>query len=140
VIWHARVLWLLIALFTCRVLAQPVSLVTGAPWLPPFEAWQSGAVPYPLLLASQLAILAVFVPGTHAVSRGIVQLGRRGGILLLALGTMYFMGMVARLVLGLTTMRGHTWFDRPIPTFFHLVLASSVIVYGHVQYRYGKTP
>jgi hypothetical protein len=135
---HAPVLWLLLFLFALRVVAQPLSFVMNAPWLPPFEAWQSGAVPYPFLLASQMAILAVFVPGTRDLAGGVARLTRRTGILLLALGSTYFMGMVVRLTLGLTTMRGHSWFDRPIPTFFHLVLAVSVLVYGHFQYRYGK--
>ena len=135
---YARLLWVLLALFACRVIAQPLSLVLAAPWLPRFDAWQSGAVPYTLLLLSQIVILALFVPGTRAVSRGIAQFSRRIGIGLLALGTMYFVGMGVRFMLGMTAMRGHSWFDRPIPTFFHLVLAMSVMVYGHYQYRYAR--
>jgi hypothetical protein len=131
------VLWVLTGLFAFRVLAQPLSLVIRKSWLPGFDAWQSGAVPYPLLLASQIAILAVFAPGTRAVARGRAQLSRRAGLQLLAVGAIYFVSMLVRLTLGVTTMRGHTWFDRPIPTLFHLVLAASVLVYGHFQWRFG---
>jgi hypothetical protein len=135
---YARVLWLSLGLFALRVVAQPLSLVVRSHWLPAFDAWQSGAVPYWLLLLSQIAILAVFVPGTVAVARGTAQLRRRSGVLLFAVGTMYLMSMITRLALGMTAMRGHAWFDRPIPTSFHLVLATSVMVYARFQWRYGR--
>src|SRR5262245_19305883 len=46
----SRMLWVLLGLFTARVVAQPMAAVSGATWLPPFDAFQSGAVPYWLLL------------------------------------------------------------------------------------------
>jgi hypothetical protein len=50
--------WLFLALFAVRVVAQPLSLVVHSAVLPPFESWHSGALPYGLLVASQVAILA----------------------------------------------------------------------------------
>jgi hypothetical protein len=40
------------------MVAQPLSLVVHSAFLPPFESWHSGALPYGLLIASQVAILA----------------------------------------------------------------------------------
>jgi len=55
---YAAGLWLFLALFAVRVVAQPLSLVVHSAFLPPFESWHSGALPYGLLIASQVAILA----------------------------------------------------------------------------------
>ena len=101
---HGPWLWLLLAAFLLRVAAQPLALLAGWPWLPPFEAWQSGALPYPVLLASQVVLAAA---GLYAAV------------------------MVPRLVLGLTVYRGHWWLDAPLPTVFHLVLMTFLAVYGH---------
>jgi len=49
---------LFLALFAVPVVAQPLSLVVHSAFLPLFESWHSGALPYGLLIASQVAILA----------------------------------------------------------------------------------
>jgi len=38
--------------------SRSLSLVVHSAVLPPFESWHSGALPYGLLVASQVAILA----------------------------------------------------------------------------------
>lgn len=55
-------------------------------------------------------------------------------------GALYFLTMFARLVLGLTVYRGIRWFASYIPTVFHLVLASWLLLYGHYHYWYGSQP
>ena len=55
---YASGLWLLVLLFAFRVIAQPLALVVHHTLLPPFESWHSAALPYRVLLASQVAILA----------------------------------------------------------------------------------
>ena len=46
-----------------------------------------------------------------------------------------FTGMLGRLILGATIMKGQRWFASPVPTLFHLVLAADLIVYGHFHFR-----
>ena len=124
--------WLgaLTALFAVRVIAQPLARVLDVPWLPRFERWHSGALPYGALLAAQILILVAQVRTTLAFSRGAVSPNPRLGRGLLVAGVLYLASMVARLILGLTVLRGHRWFDVPLPTLFHFVLAAFVILVG----------
>jgi hypothetical protein len=134
---HARWLWLLLALFIARVVAQPIALLTSAPFLPPFESWHSGVLPYPALVAAQLLIIAWFAWTAWRFSNGNVTPSRRLGISMLAFGGIYFATMLVRLVLGLTILSTNRWFSSILPTMFHLVLASYLLVYGHFHFRYG---
>lgn len=129
--------WLLVALFAARVIAQPLSLVVSS--LPTFESWHSAALPYSLLLVSQLVILAALCWTTYRVSVGAVTPGRTFGAVVLFLGAVYFLVMIARLVLGLTILGGVRWFASPLPTVFHLVLASWLLLYGHLHWTRGLT-
>jgi uncharacterized protein len=133
---HARLLWCLLGLFVIRVIAQPLSLAVSQ--LPDFESWQSGVVPYPLLLATQVLIAAVFAILAASVSAATVNPRRGMGMLFLAVGATYFGAMLARLVLGATLLSNHHWFARPLPTTFHLVLAGFLLVYGHFHVRHGR--
>jgi hypothetical protein len=138
---YAPWLWLLAALFTLRVVAQPAALVIdngGNGLLPHFEAWHGGVLPYPLLLAAQLLILAWLVRQARHFLIGEVTPNRRVGIGALAFGTVYFVAMFLRVILGLTVLRGHRWFGAPLPALFHLVLASYVLLYGHFHARAPK--
>src|SRR6185503_1374051 len=58
---YAIVLWLFTALLVSRVLGQLIVAVRAPAWLPPMPQWQSGLVPYPLLLACQAVVLALMV-------------------------------------------------------------------------------
>jgi len=135
---YAIGLWLLLALFAFRVVAQPLSLVLHVAILPPFESWHSAALPYELLLAAQLLILAVFAWTAYRFTRGIVRPRRSMGTVALTVGTVYFLSMVARLILGFTVLRGERWFASPVPTIFHLVLASWVLLYGQFHRAHGE--
>jgi hypothetical protein len=132
---HGPWLWLLLAAFLLRVAAQPLALVAGGPWLPPFEAWQSGALPYPVLLASQV-LLAVWMGYAAAgVTTGRTRPDRAVGRRVAMAAAVYAAVMVPRLALGLTVARGHWWLDAPLPTVFHLVLMTFLAVYGHYHLR-----
>lgn len=134
---YAAGLWLLLFLFTFRVVAQPLALVVHSAVLPPFESWHSAALPYGVLLASQVAILLVLGWTAWRFTVGDVHPRRGAGTLALALGGVYFVTMVARLILGLTTLSHVRWFASPIPTAFHLVLATALLVFGRFHYIYG---
>jgi hypothetical protein len=129
-------LGLFTALFAFRVAAQLVQYASPTRFLPPFDAWQGGGLDYPLLLASQLFILAAMAWGTSAVYRR--ARGRRSvGRWLIVIGAVYFVSMSARLVLGLTVLSDLAWFAKPLPALFHMVLAGYVLTLGRYHSRRG---
>jgi hypothetical protein len=125
----------LLALFAIRVIAQPLSLLVQTPLLPPFASWYSGVVPYPLLLVAQIVILIVLTAGIRGTDRRAASWSRRTVVLFGVFGALYFVTMALRLVLGTTILQAHPWFGRTIPAFFHLVLASYVLVYADFHIR-----
>ena len=131
------VLWALTALFCLRVAGQPLAALVTVPVLPPFDAWHSGALPYPVLLATQLAIVVWLIRTTRAVSAGTVRWRRPLGRWLSAASCLYGAIMAGRLVLGATILHDVPWFARPVPTFFHLVLAAYLGIYGGLHLRHG---
>ena len=115
-------LWTLFALFACRVLGQLLVVAGLAPFLPPMDDWQSGLLPYPLLLASQIAILGVLATVCMQFSRNDGYFVRRRGWLatpLWTVGWIYFLGMIVRYAL----LRRDV-----IPVVFHIVLASFLLL------------
>ena len=128
---HVTLLWLLLACFCLRVVAQLVVAVTPLPFLPPFEAWHSGALPYPALVVWQIAIVALYAWMARGIAVGRTRPRPRLGGFLLVLGGVYLAFMVTRLVLGATLLSDSSWWRAPIPSLFHLVLAGFLIVAGH---------
>lgn len=128
---HGRWLWVTGALFALRVVAQPAARVSAWRVLPPFEAWQSGALPYGWLLATQIAILVWMTRTAWRVSRGSYPPVPARGRLVGGVAAVYGAVMLARLGLGATMFAGHWWLDAPLPTVFHLVIASYLGVYAH---------
>lgn len=53
-------MWLsiLLCLFICRVLAQLLQVTYPVSWLPEVQHWQGSSLPYPVLLASIVLVLA----------------------------------------------------------------------------------
>lgn len=131
-------MWLTGGAFAVRVVAQPAAALTGVPFLPSFESWQSGAAPYALLLAAQIAILAWMARTARRVGRGAERPSATRGRLIGGVAAAYCAVMLARLVLGLTRFAGHWWLDAPLPTVFHLVIASYLAVYAH--YHSANSP
>ena len=129
---------MLLALFLLRVLAQPLSLIIDTPLLPRFESWHSGVLPYPVLVAAQILIIAWFARTAWRFGKGEVVPRHRRGVFFLLFGSAYFLFMLARLLLGLTIMRDSRWFTSYLPTTFHLVLASWLLVYGQFHLKYGR--
>lgn len=123
---HCLALWGLTALFAFRVIAQPLALFM--PQLPAFDAWHGSVMPYPLLLAAQLLILALMIALNLACMRGRLAPRPRLARILNLLGWVYFSGMLVRLLVGQTLDPMPAWFDRPLPTLFHLVLATWLLL------------
>lgn len=132
---YAVVLSVLFALFCFRVLAQLLQLYTHVPFLPPFDAWQSGAVPYSGLLISQILIIAFYAWILRRFVTGQVRSSRRQGRLFFIVGLIYFSVMAIRLFIGLTGLSEHYWFHSYLPTLFHFVISGYLLVVGwfHLQ-------
>jgi hypothetical protein len=135
---YAPWLWLLLGLFTIRVVAQPIALRVDTPLLPRFESWYSGVLPYPLLVLTQGVIMLWLTRTAWMFSTGAIVPRPRFGIVMMVLGGIYFVAMVMRLLLGATILSHERWFASPVPTVFHLVLATYVLLYGHFHWRYGS--
>lgn len=123
-------LWLLTALFAFRVVAQPAALAFDR-LLPSFNSWDGGVLPYPVLLVTQLVILGWLARTAWRFSTGTVVPRRPIGRIALAFGGVYFSVMFLRLLLGATILSDVRWFASPLPAFFHLVLATYLLVYGY---------
>ena len=132
---HVVLLGLFTALFVLRVTAQLVQYATPTRFLPPHDAWQGSGLAYPLLLTSQLLILAAMAWGTDAVHRR-VRARKSVGRWLVVLGAVYLVSMSVRLVLGLTVLADIAWFAKPLPAVFHMVLAGYVLTLGHYHSRH----
>lgn len=133
--FHFWILLMLGSLFVLRVLAQLLQAIHPVGVLPAFDAWQGSATAYPVLLSTQIAIVAILAGvlwrvGTHSVSP------RRWKYrLCFASGGVYFTSMAFRFVAGLTVFSDVTWFSRIIPAFFHMVLATFLLTLGLYIYR-----
>ena len=98
--------------------------------------WYSGLLPYPLLLPSQLAILAVqavicvqFIRGR---GRLVVPRRRAVGHGLIALAVIYAASMIIRYGLTMTWYPERRWLGPgTIPSAFHVVLAGFIATVGH---------
>lgn len=134
---HLALLSILTAAFLCRVVAQLVQAWWPVDVLASFENWHSATLPYPILLAWQLAILAVQVWVIVTMSRNAHQPRQLVGQVLLVVGGLYFTFMLFRLVAGMTFLQHLPWFQVRLPTIFHLVLAAFLLVLAdfHLRYR-----
>jgi len=117
-------------LFALRVAGQAIQRWAPQPWLPEFGAFQGSNLSYPLLLATQLLILAAM--GFYALRP---PRGPRAGRILLWLGGLYMAGSITRIVVGLTVPSAPAWFSTWIPALFHLVLAGYVLALAHAARR-----
>jgi len=117
----------LAALFALRVMAQATQRWHVVPFLPPFDAFQGSALPYELLLSSQIAILVVMALMAWQVRADKIQ--RRAGVgrALAIAGWIYCSVMLIRLCIGFAASAAPGWFKVWIPGVFHLVLAAFVL-------------
>jgi len=128
----------LLLLFCLRVFSQLLQKFYPVGFLPPFQDWQSGAVPYWLLVAAQFLIISVCLIVILKISLGRVIPRSKTGKICLVLGAIYLMVMLFRLIVGLTIAPEHSWFGARIPTFFHTVLASFLVTVGLFHYQHGQ--
>ena len=130
-LFHARLLGLLALLFVGRVVVQLIQFLHPVEVLPRFEEWQSGALPYGVLVVLQLAIVAGQLRVVRAVRRGQRLLAQQWRRVISAFAVLYLAVMVFRLIAGLTFATSGGWLDARLPTIFHLVLAAFLLVWVH---------
>jgi hypothetical protein len=133
--WHAAGLSILLVLFVFRVAAQLVQSLWPTRLLPPFAAWQSGLVPYGILVAAQALIILVIALIIISMVRQRLRPRRKLGIALLALGAVYMLGAAFRLAAGMSFLSHLLFFRATLPSIFHIVLAGIVLTLGHVHFR-----
>ena len=128
---RAAALSTLLALFIGRVAGQLAVSLDAAPFLPPMEQWQSGLLPYRVLLASQLILIAVLATICRQFSRAAgFFVGRRPwlGTPLWIAGWIYAGGMVVRYAVSMALKPEERWTGDLIPVVFHIVLASFLLI------------
>ena len=127
---YRTLLAILTALFAFRVLMQPLVWKWPIKMLPSFDQWHSAALPYGVLLFLQLIILALMILGCFKIPNlGTNQIVSR---ILLALGWLYAVAMVSRLIIGLFELSPKLWFKGAVPTAFHFVLLSYIMILSYV--------
>lgn len=120
-------------LFCLRVVGQVLVAFFHVGFLPPMEAWMSGAVSYPVLLALQIGILLLMGKILWDVQHRdgfFAQPNGRLGRFLLEAGVFYFLIMLLRYSLRMALYPHERWLGGSLPIFFHCVLALFVMVYG----------
>ena len=121
----------LLSLFALRVVGQLLVVAGVAPFLPPMDDWQSGLLPYPALLMSQLAILVLLTVVSLHFTRNDGYFVRHHAWLATPLwitGWIYAVGMIVRFLL----LRRDA-----IPVVFHIVLAAFLLVVASHHRRQG---
>jgi len=130
-------------LFAVRVFGQVVVGIREVGFLPPFEQWYSGLLPYWLLLPAQIALIVIMLKIVRDFVRGdgtFVDLKPRTGTILQVLGCIYFLSMVVRYVVTMALHPELRWFTGTIPIWFHFVLAAFIFTLGHYQVWRASVP
>jgi len=125
-------------LFVLRVLGQVLVGIHEVSFLPPFEQWYSGLLPYPLLLLVQIALIVLMLKIVRDFAHGngyFVGLKPRTGTILKVLSCIYFLSMLVRYVVTMVLHPELRWFTGTIPIWFHMVLAAFIFALGDYQVR-----
>jgi hypothetical protein len=139
---YGMALWLLSTLFLGRVVGQILVAFAGVAWLPPMREWYSGLLPYPLLLPTQILILAAMWRVNRGVHTGTGWLWTRrprAGKALVAFAALYVAVMVVRYVVFGAMYPERRWYPPGIiPIVFHFVLATYLFLLGRLTLRHGR--
>jgi len=127
--WRSLALWLSLSLFAARVIGQIEVVILSPSWLPPFRAWESGLIPYSVLLPIQLVLIAwmAIVATDHWRGSGYFWVTHRSTRRRLKISAaIYFAVMLLRLVIT-AAVPPHTLLERGlIPVIAHWDLAAFI--------------
>ena len=132
--------WLFTILLVLRVAGQLVVVLRAPRWLPPMEQWQSGLLPYPVLLFGQIIVLTLMIWISRDVTNGTglfvdprrPDMGRS----IVWFSCVYFGGMVLRYIIWMWRRPDQRWFGGTIPIIFHSFVAAFLYTFG----RYHANP
>jgi len=122
-----RALWLFTALLLGRVLGQLMVVQRAPRWLPTMARWQSGLVPYPVLLAVQAVVVSLMIWISIDVSRRAgywFEPHPRLGLVVLWWSYLYAGAMAARYVVRMKRRPDQRRLGGTIPIVFHTVVAA----------------
>jgi uncharacterized protein len=134
----AAILIIFYIAFIGRVVGQLLVANGLAPWLPSMEEWQSGLLPYPVLVFFQILIIGLMGKMCRDVALGNGYFSEHHPRLASALtkfGWIYLTVMVARYIIRMWTMPDERWFGGCIPIFLHWILAAFILI---LAARLGK--
>ena len=123
----AAALWLFSVLMLLRVAGQLVVVLRAPAWLPPVSQWQSGLVPYRVLLSVQVVVLILmfWIAADYAWGAGFwLQPLPRLRRIVLVWSYLYASAMVVRYVIRMSRRPDQRWTGGTIPIIFHCVLAA----------------
>jgi hypothetical protein len=126
-------LWLFTVLLIGRVLGQVVVVLWAPRWLPPMEQWQSGLLPYPVLLAGQAVVLTLMIGISIDFSRGAgfwVAPHPRLGLVVVWWSYFYAGAMIVRYVIRMARRPDQRWLGGTIPITFHTIVAAFQWTFG----------
>ena len=132
-------LWILLLAFCSRILGQVLVAFLEVTWLPLMEEWYSGLMPYPLLLPTQMLIIALSIKVCWDFTQGdgfFVQVRPLFGRGVRWFGYVYLAAKVLRYIIHMSLYPEARWFGGAIPIVFHWVLASFIIAFG--EYHRGQ--
>ncbi|CAN5424632.1 hypothetical protein BH10CYA1_BH10CYA1_03000 [soil metagenome] len=127
---HFFTLSFLLVLFCLRVSGQLLVALYQVPFLPPMQEWQSGLLPYPVLVTCQFLIIALFakVCCDFYNQHGFFYEPKTAlAAPLINFGKAYFVLNSARFLIW-TVVLNHVGLTGTIPIIFHFVLASFLIL------------
>jgi uncharacterized protein len=133
-------LWILTVLLISRVAGQLIVARWAPRWLPPMEQWQSGLLPYPVLVAGQAIVLTLMIWISMDFSRGAgfwVRPRPTLGLAALWWSYLYFGAMVVRYIVRMIRRPDQRWLGGTIPIIFHSLVAAFQWLFGtyHASWR-----
>ena len=130
----------LLVMFFLRVMGQFVVALDYRSFLPPMEQWQSGLLPYSVLLGCQLLIITLFgkICIDIATQQGFFAVKRpMAGAFLIKFSYVYYLAMVVRYCVQMYLYPDDRWFGHTIPIVFHFVLATFLLLLGRYNCATG---
>ena len=133
-------LWILTVLLVGRVVGQLIVATRAPRWLPPMEQWQSGLLPYSVLVAGQAIVLTLMIWISWDFSRGEgfwVRPRPTLGLAALWWSYLYFGAMVIRYIVRMARRPDQRWLGGTIPIIFHALVAVFQWMFGtyHASWR-----
>jgi len=119
-----------------RVIGQVIVYLYAPRWLPPMDEWQSGLLPYPVLLVSQAVVLTfmTLICVDFVRTRGFFfEPHPAGGVFSVWFAYVYFGGMIVRYIVTMTRRPERRWFGGTIPIVFHSIMAAFLWTWGKYQ-------